>query len=102
MLGSLNDSHLAPHSALWRDVLPAVRIAITRGPLPHADFAGWERHCREQNCFAVESVRWLDDASGNAHAVWSTNPSQFTRDEIEMIDDARAALRRRAFDRSDD
>ncbi|WP_156359909.1 hypothetical protein [Sphingomonas sp. Leaf10] len=102
MLGSLNDSDLAPDSALWREVLPAVRIAIMRGPIPHADFDGWEDHCRKENCLAVESVRWLDDASSNAHAVWSTSPSQLTGDEVELIDDARAALRRRAFDKSGD
>ena len=100
MLGSLNDTDLAPESALWQEILPAVRIAIMRGALPHADFEGWERHCRTENCLAIESLRWLDDTSSNAHALWSTSPSRLTREEIAMVDDARAAMRRRAFDKS--
>lgn len=100
MLGSLNDSDLAPDSALWREVLPGVRAAITRGPIPQADFDGWEDHCRKENSLAVESMRWLEDASSNAHAVWSTSPSKLTSEEVELIDDARAALRSGAFDKS--
>ena len=53
MLGSLSDADLAPDSPLWLEVAPAVRVAIMRGPLPHSDFAGWERHCREERCLAV-------------------------------------------------
>ena len=97
MLGSLNDEALAPDSQLWQEVMPAVRIAIMRGPIPHADFTGWERHVRSEGCLAVEATRWLDDASQNAHAKWSTSPSKLTREEVELIDEARAALRRAAF-----
>lgn len=97
MLGALNDEALTPDSPLWLEVMPAVRVAIMRGPIPHADFAGWESHVRSEGCLAVEATRWLDDASQNAHAKWSTSPSKLTREEVGLIDEARATLRRAAF-----
>jgi hypothetical protein len=94
MIGALNDNDLGRDSALWLSILPAVRIAIMRGSFPHADFDGWERHCREEHCLAIETMRWMDDASTHAHAQWSTTPSILTTEEVSLIDEARATLRR--------
>lgn len=62
--------------------------------MPHADFDGWEKLVRKEGCLAVEAMRWLGDTASNGHALGSTHPSQLSREELRMVDEARAALRR--------
>jgi hypothetical protein len=93
MIGALNDESLAPDAALWQQVLAAVRVAVMRGPFPEADFSDWEDQVRGEGRLAVEALRLLNDASTHAHAGWASRPSTLTSAEVEMIDEARAALR---------